>query len=131
VFLTRECDYAIRTIRCLADSEKKSVSQISEIEGIPRPFAYKILKKLEHSGIVKSFRGPGGGYVLVTPPEELTLFSIVATVSENLHLNECLQEEQECPRNSGGSVCNVHAELIRVQELLIEALSEKSISELV
>ena len=130
MFLTKECDYAIRVVRSLANMEMKSVKSICIVEHIPHPFAYKILKKLERAGIVKSTRGSAGGYTLVKNPEDLRLLDIVSAIDDHLLLNECLQEGYVCENNCHGSLCNVHVELCRLQELLVGALTEKTMSEL-
>ena len=131
MFLTRECDYAIRTVRDLADMQMKPVGDICRREQIPRPFAYKILKKLEQAGIVNSFRGASGGYMLAKEPAELTLYDIVMAMDERFFLNECLLPSYNCPRNTEGHPCGVHGEMDRLQKALMEALSEKNMTELV
>ena len=52
MLFTRESDYAIRVVRALKDGEKKSIRQICAVEEIPEAFCYKIVKKLEHAGVV-------------------------------------------------------------------------------
>ena len=64
MLLTRECDYALRTVRVLAEGGRQSVGSICKRESVPHQYAYKILKKLEHAGIVRSYRGIHGGYEL-------------------------------------------------------------------
>ena len=132
MFLTKERDYAVRIIRTLADMELKTVKDICDQEHIPRPFAYKIIKKLEHSGLVVSRRGPSGGYSLVKKPEELTLLDIVVCIEgDQLLLNECLHPRDDCINNRDGKHCGVHLELKRAQEVLIKTLQEKKIIELI
>lgn len=131
MFLTKECDYAIRVVRSLADMEMKSVKTICVGEHIPHPFAYKILKKLERAGIVKSLRGSAGGYQLVKKPKEVTLLDIISAVDDHLLLNECLQDGYVCENNVHGNLCNVHMELSRLQALLVKALTEKTMNDLV
>jgi len=111
--------------------ELKPVNMICEREHIPRPFAYKILKRLEHAGIVKSYRGAAGGYILAKEPDDLTLFSIVSAIDEQLFVNECLRPDFVCSRNSNGEYCGVHKELTRVQGLLVNALSENKVKEII
>jgi len=127
MLLTKECDYAIRVVRSLADLEKKSVKTICEHEQIPQFFAYKILKKLEHAGIVHSHRGTYGGYQLAKKLDDITLYKIVSVIEENWFLNECLQPGYTCPQNTNGNNCGVHQELERIQGLLVNALKEKSL----
>ena len=130
MFLTRECDYGIRVVRALADNEKRTVKTICEMENIPQQYAYKILKKLENAGIVKSSRGPDGGYHLVKSPTSFSIFDIITAVDENLFLNECLKEGQECSRNTEDAPCAVHFELERIQNMLIEELKCKNMLEI-
>lgn len=130
MFLTRECDYAIRVVRDLSNQEMKPVKTICEREQIPHPFAYKILKKLEHAGIVNSFRGAVGGYQLAKEPKNITLFDIVNAVDENLFLNECLQEGYVCTRYINEESCIVHRELSRIQKLLEKSLCERTLEHL-
>jgi Rrf2 family protein len=127
MFLTKECDYAIRVVRVLADMEKKSAKTIGVRGHIPHPFAYKILKKLERAGLVHSHRGALGGYQLAKKPDTITLLEIIKIVDENLFLNECLQPEHTCPHNSAENYCSVHKEFERIQGILINALQEKTI----
>ena len=61
MFLTKECDYAMRIVRNLSTQEITPVKKICADEHMPLPFAYKILKKLERARILKSFRGAFGG----------------------------------------------------------------------
>jgi len=131
MFMTKECDYAVRIVRCLSGMDIKPVRMICESENMPLPFAYKILKKLEKAKIVKSYRGAAGGYQLQKEPGSLNLLGIVSVVDRNLLINECLQENYECKNNQPGEHCNVHIELDRIQGILENALQEKSMLELV
>ena len=48
MLITRECDYAVRVLRAMAEEKRVSVNEICEKELITAPFAYKILKKLQN-----------------------------------------------------------------------------------
>ena len=131
MFLTKECDYAIRVVRELADLEIKPVKSICASEHIPTPFAYKVLKKLEKADIVRSYRGAKGGYRLARSPDNITLFDVVHAIDEFLLLNACLQEGTVCSRNKGGNTCKVHQELVKMQAFVVDAFMEKKISEVI
>jgi Rrf2 family protein len=130
MFLTKECDYGIRVVRALASGKITTVKDICEDEHIPQPFAYKILKKLEKSGIVISHRGHAGGYQLIGDLDKLTLLDIVAGIDDQLFLNKCLKEGYECPNNNKEACCKVHEELKRAQSVLVKTLSENTINEI-
>jgi Rrf2 family protein len=129
LFITRECDYAIRVVRALSDSEKKPVNVICEEEHVPVYFAYKILKKLEKAKLVRSIRGSIGGYQLAKDLNKITILEIVSAIDSELFLNACLKDGFDCPRNPEGDCCKVHIELDRIQERLAKMLEEKTMDE--
>ena len=126
MLITRECDYAVRSIRALASFEKRSVKEICDAEHIPLPYAYKILKKLEKGGLVKGSRGANGGYTLCKPLNSFTMLDIVLAVEKDLLLNECLDNNFNCPNNLPGHRCKTHSEFCRIQKILMDALSENT-----
>ncbi|MCL2425367.1 MAG: Rrf2 family transcriptional regulator [Oscillospiraceae bacterium] len=130
MLLTKECDYGVRTVRALADGGKKTVAGICKKELIPTPYAYKIMKKLEHAGILQSIRGRDGGYQLAKPLNTITLLDIVTAIDENLFINECLSNKKHCPINDPDDPCTVHIELDRMQSILVAELQSKSMHEI-
>ena len=131
MIITKECDYALRIIRELADNQKKLVDSICNKEFIPRPYAYKILKKLEKAGIVKSYRGPSGGYMLSKDTGSFTLYDILIAIQDDAFLSECMKRGFQCIRDDPGQPCMVHQELCRIQKIMIAAFSEKSLAEII
>ncbi|WP_408609060.1 RrF2 family transcriptional regulator [Aminipila terrae] len=61
MLITRETDYALRILRALADGQQLTSADICQREILPQNFVYKILKKLNKSGIVYIARGAEGG----------------------------------------------------------------------
>lgn len=130
LFITRQCDYAIRTIRILAKSDLLSVGEICAAEHIPQPYAYKILKKLEKAKFLSSVRGTNGGYRLVADTKDISLYDIYAAVEGGMYLNECLQEGYDCPNNIGGKTCAVHRELCELQKDFIAELRKRNMKDI-
>jgi len=131
MLLTRECDYGLRIIRALSDGVKTTSEEICAAENIPGQFAYKILKKLERAGYLMSSRGREGGYWLVKPLSEITIYDIVSSIDENLFVNECLRGDRPCVRNHADHPCAVHDELVRVQDVLMNELRNKTINQMI
>lgn len=129
MLITRECDYAVRAVRALSDYQRKTVNEICVKEHIPFQYAYKILKKLEKSNIVRGIRGANGGYELSADLKVITLMDVIEAIDRNLLLNECLGCEYNCPNNAC-SECMAHSEFQRIQDVLVKELSSKTISEI-
>lgn len=131
MFITRECDYAVRVIRALAGETRLSVSEICEREVITAPFAYKILKKLQKAKVVKGFRGVHGGYSLNKQPDELTLFDVYYAIDPEMFIIECLNPKSCCVRDGQDGVpCLIHRELEGIQAEIWAMLRRKTLAEL-
>jgi Rrf2 family protein len=98
--VSRKVDYALRAAIHLASDEHRgktcSVAEIAERERIPRQFLEKIIRDLIRRGLVRSHRGPHGGYVLARPAEEVTFRDVIEAVEGPISLNVCVGEHAEC-----------------------------------
>jgi Rrf2 family iron-sulfur cluster assembly transcriptional regulator len=66
-----------------------SLGDIADRQGIPVSYLEQLFAKLRRNGLVKSVRGPGGGYVLGHLPDELRVSDIVRAVDESLKQTRC------------------------------------------
>jgi len=130
VFISREYDYALRTLRALTKKEQLTVKEICLIEHIPQAFSYKILKKLEKAFIVRIHRGALGGYQLIPQPHAITLYEVYTAIEGGLYINECMQKDYACLHNEGGRHCTIHKELCRMQNDFIQSLRERSLADI-
>lgn len=98
--VSRKVDYALRAVIHLASDEHRerscTVAEIAERERIPKQFLEKIIRDLIRTGLVKSRRGPHGGYVLGRPAEEMTFRNVIEAVEGPISLNVCVGEHAEC-----------------------------------
>ncbi len=81
--VTAKADYAVRAVIELAGSTQESprkVDDVAQAQGIPVSFLENILTQLRSSGIVRSQRGPEGGYWLAQPADEVNLARIIRAV---------------------------------------------------
>ncbi len=114
--LTRKGDYAIRGIVYLAGQPQNKISLLSEIAeavDVPQTFLAKIFQQFSKTGIVKSFRGTGGGFLLAGPPESITLLQVVEAVEGPILPNRCVLKPGECARDAS---CTVHPIWRQVQQ---------------
>jgi len=98
--VSRKVDYALRAVIHLADAEAAericSVGEISSKERIPRQFLEKIVQELIHKGLVRSRRGPHGGYVLARPADKMTFRDVIEAVEGPIALNNCTGDHADC-----------------------------------
>jgi Rrf2 family protein len=81
--VTAKADYAVRAVVELADSGQdapRKVDEVAQAQSIPVSFLENILTQLRSSGIVRSQRGPEGGYWLAKPASEVNLADIIRAV---------------------------------------------------
>jgi Rrf2 family protein len=81
--VTAKADYAVRAVIELAGSSQESPRKVDEVaraQSIPVSFLENILTQLRSAGVVRSQRGPEGGYWLAHPPAEVTLAHVIRAV---------------------------------------------------
>ena len=101
MLLNSETDYAIRIVSCLAKTDTRiSANEIAAKTGVTVRFTLKILHTLSNGGIVKSFKGKNGGYMLNKEPEDITLLEVIELFGGTMFINKC--QHSECCTMPGG-----------------------------
>ena len=107
--LNLETDYAIRLVSILCGSKELiSASEIARRTGVTLSFSLKILGKLAQSGIVKSYKGANGGYVINKNPKDISLREVVTTMQGPIEINKCTKAEEMCT-NPNSAECRFRA----------------------
>ena len=101
--LTTKTRYALRAMVELAGQRKDRplpLKVISKRQGIRPKYLEQLLRRLRLTGLVKSVKGPGGGYLLSRKPELISLLDIVKAVGESLTPVFCVakNKRKRCPR---------------------------------
>lgn len=95
--ITLETDYAIRIVdRLIKAGGRLDAKTISERSDVPQRFALKILHKLVAGGVVKSYKGAGGGYEIACAAESLSLYDIVELVEGTYRFSRCVDGGYNC-----------------------------------
>src|SRR5438067_11545712 len=103
---SRSAEYAIRAFVHLAQVQEGKyamVKNIAEQENIPAHFLAKILQQLARTGLLRSSKGPTGGFALKVDPSQIRLLDIVETMDGLAAYQRCamgLSERSEAMRCS-------------------------------
>lgn len=118
--MTLEADYAVRIVDALSRSARRlDAHSISEETKVPLRFALKILRKLVAGGIIVSYKGARGGYMLARSAEEITLREVIESVEGPYMLNRCQQDAYNCTRTAN---CRFHEIYDEISHLVREKL---------
>ena len=96
--LTSKGRYAVMAMADLAKNDLNEPINITEIslrQGISISFLEQIFLKLKKSDLVKSSRGPSGGYSLTKSPEEIKLSTIIKAVDEKVKSIGCKKDSKK------------------------------------
>ncbi len=96
--VTQQLKYAIYGIFDLAYNGSKRpicIQEISDRHGIPARYLEQIFQKLRRGDLVQSKRGPGGGYLLARPADEISLADVIRAVEGDLLVRSDLEPRDE------------------------------------
>lgn len=99
MIFSKAAEYAIRACIDMAVLEPGAFAMgkhIAERTGAPTPFLLKILQQLTRDRILRSNKGPTGGFALRVTPTDLTLRRIVAVVDGEDDEPRCIAGFNEC-----------------------------------
>lgn len=105
---TTTLSYGLRLLVNLSLSGKrpKQLKKIAKEEGISLPYLRKLVVSLEKAGLIKSLRGPGGGFMLKREPEKVSISEVINILSRNKVL-DCLKGTSACKRYGGCAVKDI------------------------
>ena len=108
--ISRKIDYGLRAMIYLSSIPMESVVPFREIArqmDVPEDFLAKILKTLVDQGLVKSTRGPHGGYALARNPADISFLDVIEAVEGPVALNVCLDGEDACGHSTSCTMVDV------------------------
>lgn len=126
---SKACEYAIKIMIYIAANEKEGrrtgLREVTDSIGSPEAFTAKILQQLVKSGLLQSFRGPSGGFVL--PDGKRILLHDVVVAIDGVHLlKDCVLGLPEC---SSLNPCPVHDKFLVIREQLAKTLLNTEIQD--
>jgi Rrf2 family protein len=107
--ISQTAEYALRAAVCLAAEPGRpfTTPEIARLAQVPTGYLAKVMQSLVRSGLIRSRRGKGGGFVFATSPEEVTVLGVVSAVDP-------LHRRGGCPLglpSHAGGLCPLHRRL--------------------
>jgi Rrf2 family protein len=115
--LSTKGQYGVRAMFEIAKGHSRgpvTIREISDRQDVSVSYLEQILNKLRRAGIIRSIKGPGGGYVLSKDPSKISIGSILRELEGPVAITSCLDPKEGCIRVEG---CVTH--------LLWKSLGEK------
>lgn len=84
--------YAVMALVDLAsysNGQPLALAEIAERQEISLSYLEQLFAKLRRGGLVKSVRGPGGGYLLAHPANETRISDVILAVDEPIRATRC------------------------------------------
>lgn len=99
--LSTKGQYGVRAMYEIARGYPHSpvnIRVISERQDASIHYLEQILNRLRRAGLIKSIKGPGGGYVLNKKPSDISIADILTKLEGPIALTSCLNPEEGCIR---------------------------------
>ncbi|GAA2098135.1 RrF2 family transcriptional regulator [Microlunatus panaciterrae] len=83
--LSARVDYALRAVSELAAADApRTVDQLAAAQNIPGKYLESILGELRRGGLLRSQRGPDGGYRLGRPADQISIADVIRALDGEL-----------------------------------------------
>lgn len=127
--ISKLTDYAtvIMSYLALDPNGVWSATRIAKAISLAVPTVSKILKILSEAGLLKSFRGTGGGYQLARSTQEITLAEVVIAIEGNLAMTECCANNGVCALDS---LCAIKENWQIINKIILNALERVTIHDM-
>lgn len=125
--------YGLRALVDLAlnsEPDAVSISSIALRQGISERYLEQLMAKLKKAGIIASFRGALGGYVLARDPKDITIGDILRALEGNLNAVDCpaIMEAGNC---TGSEHCAAKMVWKKINDVINQTVNSIRLSDLI
>lgn len=125
---SKSCEYAIKATICVSqkskDGSRVGVKDIAKSIDAPEHFIAKILQELTRKRVLKSVKGPNGGFYLENEDLKTSLADIVKAIDGDKIYDECVLGLKACSQKNP---CPVHEEYKEIKKKIITMLEKNTI----
>ncbi len=120
--------YAIRALTYMAGNGQNTCQKIEDIarsQKIPKPYLSQIFKRLVEAKILRSVKGPGGGYVLARSLDAINLYDIKLCIDGQSDFTECAIGMNHC---SDQTPCAAHDTWKKLRQQAIDSMRKTTLA---
>ena len=113
--ISTKTEYALRALLELAvDDSNKAISlkEVCTRQNLPLKFIEQVFRKLKKKSLVKSVRGPKGGYFLNKSPNDISVNDIMIALEDDFTTKPCENNEIHF---CSGTNCNIYSVLNKIE----------------
>ena len=128
---SRSTQYAIQAFVNLAqvpEGKYAMVKNIAAQESIPAHFLAKILQQLARKGLLRSSKGPTGGFCLRASPKDISIIQLVEALDGLTDYQRCVSGLAEC---NDDAPCGMHDSWKTLRSSIMDYLEQTTIADLV
>jgi len=104
------------------------IKVIAERQNISNKYLEQLIAIIKFAGLVRSIRGPHGGYVLAKSPEDIKLSEIFRVLEGPVFTVECVENKEAC---ASFADCITRRLWIEVNDAILNVLTNKTLQDLV
>lgn len=127
---SKACEYSIKAVIFLAtrteSDQRMRLREVSKAIGSPEAFTAKILQQLVRQRVLKSVKGPGGGFCLQEDARNIALYRIVLAIDGDSFFTDCAMGLKKC---SETQPCPIHKKFRPIRDEIKEMLINTTILE--
>lgn len=134
--LTNKGKYGLKALVDLARLEPGQTAFVTDIatrNNIPKKFLDTILLELRNSGVLRSKKGPNGGYALSKPADDIMIGHVIRTLDGPLAPIRCASRTafEVCDDCRDPSACQVRISMTQVRDAIAAILDNMTLSQFV
>ncbi|WP_075292386.1 RrF2 family transcriptional regulator [Pararhizobium arenae] len=132
--LTKKGKYGLKALVDLANlhpGETAFITEIATRNNIPKKFLDTILLELRNAGILRSKKGPGGGYSLSKPASEIRIGQVIRTLDGPLAPIRCASRTayEVCDDCNDPETCEVRRSMTLVRDAIADILDTMTLED--
>ncbi|MBN9031480.1 MAG: transcriptional regulator [Rhizobiales bacterium 63-7] len=134
--LTKKGKYGLKALVDLAQlnpGETAFITDIATRNNIPKKFLDAILLELRNAGMLRSKKGPGGGYSLARPASEIRIGHVIRTLDGPLAPIRCASRTafEACEDCADPETCTVRRSMADVRDAISSILDNMTLTQFV